>query len=150
MGRKRSIVLLAGEALFLRRRDNTAVCDEAGGRVVVVSGNTENVGRQLSELRDDERLDSACGNRQPATGKRKSRPINGGICEQVLPSAVCRIPAAVSKLKQRVDERRHRARLREDDQQSEEHEDDHDRHQPVLLFLPKELPELCEHTTLSH
>ena len=45
--RKRGIVLLAGEAFLLRRRDNAAVHHQARGRVVVVGGNSEDAGWQL-------------------------------------------------------------------------------------------------------
>ena len=41
--RKARVVLLAREALFLRRGDDAPVLDEAGGRVVVVGGDPENV-----------------------------------------------------------------------------------------------------------
>ena len=56
---------------------------------------------------------------------------------------------ADGQLEQRVDERRDGARLREHDQQAEQHEHDDDRHQPVLLFLPQELPELASTRLLA-
>src|SRR6476620_7871059 len=55
-----------------------------------------------------------------------------------------------TNLEQRVDERRDGARLREHDQQAEEHEHDDDRHEPVLLLLLEELKELSENATLTH
>src|SRR6266566_3326397 len=52
--------------------------------------------------------------------------------------------------KQRVDERGDGARLRKHDEQPEQDEHDDDRHEPVLLLLPKEGPELGEDTALAH
>ncbi len=40
------VVLLAGEALFLRRGDDLAVDDERGGGVVVEGGDAENRGHR--------------------------------------------------------------------------------------------------------
>ncbi len=42
--RKRGVVLLAREALLLRGRDNAAVLDQAGRRVVVIRGDSEDAG----------------------------------------------------------------------------------------------------------
>ena len=42
---KRRVVLLAREALLLRRGHDAAVLDQAGGRVVVVGGDAENARR---------------------------------------------------------------------------------------------------------
>src|SRR5712675_1803356 len=58
--------------------------------------------------------------------------------------------AVIGTLEQRVDERRNGARLREDDQQPEQHEHDDDRNEPVLLFLLQELHELRQDATLAH
>ncbi len=40
--RKVGIVLLAREALFLRRRDDLAIADQGGGAIVVEGGNPQN------------------------------------------------------------------------------------------------------------
>src|SRR5581483_211384 len=53
-------------------------------------------------------------------------------------------------LEEGVDERRDGARLREDDQQAEEHEHNRDGHEPVLLLLPEKGPELAEDAPLAH
>src|SRR5579885_1802711 len=61
-----------------------------------------------------------------------------------------RVGTGSDRLEQRVDERRDRARLREHDQQSEQDEHDHDRHQPVLLLLTEKREELRQDTSLAH
>src|SRR5438552_6944491 len=53
-------------------------------------------------------------------------------------------------LKERIDEWRHGARLREDDQQPEQQENDGHRHHPVFLLLTQKLQELRKHATLAH
>jgi hypothetical protein len=42
--RERRVVLLPGEALFLGRRDDAAILDQARGRVVVIGGDSEDPG----------------------------------------------------------------------------------------------------------
>src|SRR5204863_2676986 len=51
---------------------------------------------------------------------------------------------------QRIDERRQGARLREHDQEAEQHEDDRDGNEPVFLFVPQEGEELDDYTGLGH
>src|SRR5689334_22056222 len=55
-----------------------------------------------------------------------------------------------TQLEQRVDEGGDGARLRKHNQQSEQHEYDHDRNEPVLLFLLEKLKELAKHATFTH
>src|ERR1043166_3370173 len=56
----------------------------------------------------------------------------------------------VGTLEQRVDERCDSARLREHDQETEQHEHHDDWNQPVLLLLAEERPEFGEHATFAH
>src|SRR4051812_10614542 len=55
-----------------------------------------------------------------------------------------------SDLEQRINERRDGAGLRENDQQSEQHEHDDDGHEPVFLFLLEKLEELPEDAAFAH
>ena len=48
---KRGVVLLAGEALFLRRGDDRAVDDQRRGRVVVERGDAEDRGHAITDAR---------------------------------------------------------------------------------------------------
>src|SRR5438128_10174750 len=51
---------------------------------------------------------------------------------------------------ERIDERRDRARLREDDEQPEQYEYDDDWNEPVLLLLAKELEKFGQDASFTH
>src|SRR6266849_3602092 len=96
---------------------------------------------------------SATPNASALTGTSNGAPSSGPMIRPGHATAATSVRphnSAITWSEQRVDERRDGARLREHDQQAEQHEHQHDRHEPVLLLLPQELPELREDTALAH